>query len=255
MLKHFFHEPSQFDTNFRKKKWIGPLVSLLAIAVIHFISGTAFKIPNPPSILVTILVYSAFMGGTAPGFLSAVMTWAYIAYFFSLPGQPFHYDEENFRRVFVWAITIPLTAWMVGYLRNRLALQEREREAEVRDETLMSVIVNSPSALSLKDTSGRYTIANPNYDRYLGVASESMIGKTDYDLFPKEVADTLRAHDLEVIESKEKNYTRKFSLKNPGLNASSLRTSFRSSIPPAKFSLFAAFLSTSPKKRRPSSSL
>src|SRR5262249_47246003 len=29
---------------------------------------------------------------------------------------------------------------------------------------------------------------------------ETTVGKTDYDVFPKEVADTLRAHDRQVIE-------------------------------------------------------
>lgn len=75
-------------------------------------------------------------------------------------------------------------------------LEERHR--------LTAVIINSPSVLSLKSVTGKYIIANPNYDKILGMDSSSLIGKTDFEIFPPSIAEKLRANDERVLESGER---------------------------------------------------
>jgi diguanylate cyclase (GGDEF)-like protein/PAS domain S-box-containing protein len=99
----------------------GPLLALIAIAIIDILARTGFKIPNPPAILLLIVAFSAFYGGTRSGLISSVMAWLYFAYYFSIPGQPFQYAGENFVRVVMWAVTTPAMALMLGYLRHHSA--------------------------------------------------------------------------------------------------------------------------------------
>jgi diguanylate cyclase (GGDEF)-like protein/PAS domain S-box-containing protein len=97
----------------------GPLLAASAVAFIEILLRVGFKIPNPPAILLLVVAFAAFYGGMASGMLSAAMAWLYFAYFFSIPGQPFHYAGENFARVVMWALTTPAMALMIGFLKNR----------------------------------------------------------------------------------------------------------------------------------------
>src|SRR3989344_5007963 len=72
-----------------------------------------------PLLAVSVVAFSAFYGGMVSGMASAAMAWLYFAYFFSIPGQPFHYAGENFARVAMWAVTTPAMALMIGFLKSR----------------------------------------------------------------------------------------------------------------------------------------
>lgn len=115
--------------NLRSKSWrsfvFGASITVAVVAMIHGLRGTSYSIPNPPAILLLCVVFSASIGGLKCGFLSSFIVWAYIAYYFSLPNAPFHFSEENERRVLVWAAAIPLMAWMVGRLNERLETSVR----------------------------------------------------------------------------------------------------------------------------------
>ena len=97
----------------------GPLLAASAVVFVEILLRVGFKIPNPPAILLLIVAFSAFYGGMVSGMVSAAMAWLYFAYFFSIPGQPFHYAGENFTRVMMWAVTTPAMALMIGFLKRR----------------------------------------------------------------------------------------------------------------------------------------
>lgn len=76
-----------------------------------------------------------------------------------------------------------------------------QRELQVQMQT---VIDNSPMIVYMKDLEGRVLMVNREYERTLEINRESgILGRTDHDLFPKEMADAYRANDLRVIESGE----------------------------------------------------
>jgi PAS domain S-box-containing protein len=79
-------------------------------------------------------------------------------------------------------------------------LRAREQLSTERNR-LMAIVMNSPSTLNLKDVSGRYLIANPNYELQLGLSPERMIGRTDAEIFPFDTAAVLRANDEQVMRS------------------------------------------------------
>lgn len=97
----------------RWTQWVGPAVTAPIAALSQLPSSTSLRVPNPPAFLVLSIVFSAFQGGPASWLISAVVAWAYVTLFFSDPGQPFVYTDENLRRVIVWALTMPATAALV----------------------------------------------------------------------------------------------------------------------------------------------
>ena len=70
----------------------------------------------------------------------------------------------------------------------------RESERRVR-----AIIDNTPSAIYLKDTDGRITLANVSAARSLGFEPEALIGQTAYDHLPKDIADAMAAEENKVL--------------------------------------------------------
>ena len=64
-----------------------------------------------------------------------------------------------------------------------------------RDFKLGAIIANSPSSLSLKDVNGHYVLANPNFQALLDLSEAEIIGRTDCDLYPDDIASQIRAND------------------------------------------------------------
>jgi PAS domain S-box-containing protein len=84
-------------------------------------------------------------------------------------------------------------------IRERKAVEEALRKSEAR---LEAVVDTSNNIICLKDTLGRYLLVNRQYEAVFDVSRDAVRDRTDHDLFPKEIADPLRAHDLQVLEAK-----------------------------------------------------
>lgn len=76
--------------------------------------------------------------------------------------------------------------------------QEALEESEQR---LRSILNNSMAVVYLKDTEGRYLFINRRFETLFNIKNESLEGKTDYDIFQGEMAESLRANDLDVLEA------------------------------------------------------
>lgn len=182
---------------------IGPAATVLVAVVTSMLSGTTFRVPNPPALLLLSLVFAAFSGGLGSGLISAALAWLYTAYFFSLPGQPFQYADENLRRVIVWAVTMPATALMVGLLKRRAErafeaaganavlqaqLAERERvEAGLRASQAMfeGLFESAPDAIVVVDREGRIVRLNAQAERMFGYRREALLGQSVEILIPE----------------------------------------------------------------------
>ena len=73
---------------------------------------------------------------------------------------------------------------------NRFADSEDQFEAFLR---------NSPSAMFVKDLDGRYLRANEQFVREFGMPLEAILGCTDTQIFPAELAEELRTNDALVL--------------------------------------------------------
>src|SRR5206468_2037240 len=84
-------------------------------------------------------------------------------------------------------------------ISERKRVWEKQRISEAR---LQAIIDNSPAVIFLKDAQGRYLLANRRFEALFHVTKEQVSGMTDYDLWPKEMADAYWAHDRAVLDSR-----------------------------------------------------
>lgn len=83
----------------------------------------------------------------------------------------------------------PSTPRTVDYLHGRLGVWLRQ------------IIDHTPAVIYVKDLEGRYLLINKEFETLFNVQQETFSGKTDYDLFPPEMADQYRRNDAAVVSS------------------------------------------------------
>jgi PAS domain S-box-containing protein len=78
----------------------------------------------------------------------------------------------------------------------------KRSEANIKQQTsLMDGLLKSiPDIIFFKDREGVYLGCNPEFARFVGRHEEEIKGRTDYDLFPKDVADFFRTNDRIMME-------------------------------------------------------
>ncbi len=72
------------------------------------------------------------------------------------------------------------------------------RQSENKYRTLLE---NLPQRVFLKDKNSVYISCNESYARDLGIKADQIAGRTDYDFYPKELAEKYKADDRRVVES------------------------------------------------------
>ena len=98
---------------------------------------------------------------------------------------------------------------MIAELRHTLETLEQRvhtRTAELRQQTryLRTLIDTLPLWIWLKDTERRYLAANQANAAACGHTVEEMIGKSDRELWPPELAQRFSADDMDVIASRQR---------------------------------------------------
>jgi PAS domain S-box-containing protein len=82
--------------------------------------------------------------------------------------------------------------------QQRTELEQRVGEGY---ELFRAVIDHTPAVIYVKDVYGRYLQVNRRYVELFKLAHETVVGKTDYDIFPKEAANAFRAMDERVVRA------------------------------------------------------
>ncbi|MDP3767810.1 MAG: PAS domain S-box protein, partial [Dehalococcoidia bacterium] len=82
---------------------------------------------------------------------------------------------------------------------ERTADLEAEMAARRQSQQLLEAVVEtSPAVIYVKDLAGRYLMVNRRYADIFHVDRDAMVGRTDHDMFPEEIAETFRAMDARV---------------------------------------------------------
>ncbi|MCP4683290.1 MAG: response regulator [Desulfobacterales bacterium] len=82
-------------------------------------------------------------------------------------------------------------------------LEEELAESRQREDWLSTFINSSPNLAFLKDEEYRHVLVNKPYMAFLGMREEEIIGKTDFELLPDELAAQCRQSDQLARESGE----------------------------------------------------
>ena len=86
---------------------------------------------------------------------------------------------------------------------NRMAdaIGSRDRELRDNEKKYRLLVDNLPQSIFYKNAALDYVSCNLRYANELGIAPEQIAGKTDFDFFPRELAERYRAIDHEVMSS------------------------------------------------------
>jgi sigma-B regulation protein RsbU (phosphoserine phosphatase) len=81
--------------------------------------------------------------------------------------------------------------------------QRRQMEQDLRNSESLyhSLVETMPQNVFRKDLLGRFTFANQQYCRHYHCKLEDILGKTDFDFFPKEMAEKFQRDDLRVMQT------------------------------------------------------
>ena len=82
--------------------------------------------------------------------------------------------------------------------RDRKRAEEALRASEQR---LQDIIDNTSAVIFVKDLELRYVLVNRAFERRHNVRRDQIRGKTDFDIYPNEVAEAVRGNDRQVIEA------------------------------------------------------
>ena len=83
---------------------------------------------------------------------------------------------------------------------DRRKAEEALRDSEQR---LQDIVDNTTAVIFVKDLELRYLLVNREYERRHQVQRDQIRGKTDYDIYPHDVAEAVRANDQRVIKAGE----------------------------------------------------
>jgi PAS domain S-box-containing protein len=90
----------------------------------------------------------------------------------------------------------------VAALEEEVAERRRvEGQLHEGQELFKAFMDNSPAVAFMKDEDGGYVYANATFERRFNLTAGDWFGKTDFDLWPAEVARRLRENDAAVLSS------------------------------------------------------
>lgn len=67
---------------------------------------------------------------------------------------------------------------------------------------LQAILDNSPAIIFSKDKDGRYLLVNRQFARFLNTTVDKILGKTDFELFPDDVAKRFQVNDQHVLSTR-----------------------------------------------------
>ncbi|HVA01409.1 MAG TPA: sigma 54-interacting transcriptional regulator [Terriglobia bacterium] len=90
---------------------------------------------------------------------------------------------------------------VLAVVRDITKRKRAEEALKTSEQQLQSILDNSPTVIYLKDLEGRYVRINQRFAALVGIGKDAARGKTDDDLFPKEMAERFRANDRKVFSA------------------------------------------------------
>src|SRR5690348_4043938 len=84
---------------------------------------------------------------------------------------------------------------------NVSRLEEVEHALQQSEAFYRSLVETLPGHILRKDAEGRFTFANSRFLKTLGITLDQLIGKTDFDFYPSELAAKYQADDRDVMQS------------------------------------------------------
>ncbi|NJB70697.1 PAS domain S-box-containing protein [Saonia flava] len=92
---------------------------------------------------------------------------------------------------------------IIGTFQDITAQVESEMKAKENEHLLTTLVDNLPINIYFKDLESRKVFVNKSECEYLGMPQNKLLGKNDFQLYNKEIAQISRNEDLEVMHNLE----------------------------------------------------
>ena len=118
---------------------------------------------------------------------------------FAFPAMP----ATSLRLISVGLVLCVSLAPLLYSLRRRAKRHEVREKALEEERRLLRLLIDSiPDYIYVKDQKSRFVIANRTVGELMGVqSSEQLLGKTDFDFFPRDIAASFFADEQTVLRS------------------------------------------------------
>ncbi len=192
--------------------WIG-ISTMILLAAFGPLLPSEYRSTRLAFTLFPILISSAMLFGPFQHSINLIAI-SILTFAGSRMGYgPFLGETPEARRLLIelLALTLGWTTWIINAQNQEALAVEEELEKQVGERTealrnsetfLNAVVENIPDMIFVKDARNlRFVRLNRAGEELIGRARSEMIGKNDYDFFPREQADHFTAYDRSVLSS------------------------------------------------------
>jgi PAS domain S-box-containing protein len=99
----------------------------------------------------------------------------------------------------IWDETGQMTR-MAGSLQCVTDRKHAEEALRRSEQLLQNVADNTTAVIYVKYADGRYLLINRRFEQIFNLTADQIVGHTDHEIFPKDIADAFRANDVTVLE-------------------------------------------------------
>jgi PAS domain S-box-containing protein len=99
----------------------------------------------------------------------------------------------------IWDETGRMTR-MAGSLQDVTDRKQADDALRRNEQLLQDIINNTTAQIYVKDTGGRYLFTNRRFEQRFSLTTDQIVGHTDHEIFPRDIADVFRANDVTVLE-------------------------------------------------------
>jgi hypothetical protein len=128
------------------------------------------------------------------------------------------YDWFRARGQAIWDETGRVTR-MSGSLQCVTDRKLAEDALRRNEKLLQDVINNTTAVIYVKYTDGRYLLINRRFEQLFRLTTAQILGRTDHEIFPKDIADAFRANDVMVFERNTAMEYKEYAPHSDGLHA------------------------------------
>ncbi len=171
------------------------LAILLRIMILPVNGSYPFLTLYPTTIAVLYFL------GTGPGLMSIAISVISAYYLFIPPHVSFSLDNQSYHM---------LAVYLFGSLLSAIVIYVLQRYSQTLHNTLMQLqdsenrfrsFMDSGNFLSwMKDDKGRYIYINRRYKEHFDANPDHWLGKSDFELFPKAIAELFWNNDQKVLQ-------------------------------------------------------